>query len=42
MEHGGHGGETAAPIAKEIFKYYFKLDDVQIAQTESESSTPAD
>ena len=42
VEHGGHGGETAAPMAKEIFKYYFKLDNVQIIQTESESQTPAD
>ena len=25
VEHGGHGGTTAAPIAKKIFKKYFKL-----------------
>jgi penicillin-binding protein 2 len=25
IEHGGHGGATAAPIAKKIFKKYFKL-----------------
>jgi penicillin-binding protein 2 len=25
IEHGGHGGATAAPIAKTIFKKYFKL-----------------
>jgi penicillin-binding protein 2 len=24
MEHGGHGGSGAAPIAKEMFKTYFK------------------
>ena len=25
VEHGGHGGATAAPIAKKIFKKYFQL-----------------
>ena len=25
VEHGGHGGTTAAPIAKKVFKKYFKL-----------------
>ena len=25
VEHGGHGGATAAPIAKKIFKKYFEL-----------------
>ena len=25
IEHGGHGGATAAPIAKKIFKKYFEL-----------------
>ena len=25
VEHGGHGGTTAAPIAKKIFKKYFQL-----------------
>ena len=25
VEHGGHGGATAAPIAKNIFKKYFQL-----------------
>ncbi len=25
IEHGGHGGATAAPIARKIFKKYFKL-----------------
>ena len=25
VEHGGHGGTTAAPIAKNIFKKYFQL-----------------
>ncbi len=25
IEHGGHGGTTAAPIARKIFKKYFKL-----------------
>ncbi|MFQ5673450.1 MAG: penicillin-binding protein 2 [Nitrospinales bacterium] len=25
VEHGGHGGHTAAPIAREIMKTYFKL-----------------
>ncbi len=25
IEHGGHGGATAAPIARKIFKEYFKL-----------------
>ena len=25
VEHGGHGGTTAAPIAKKIFKKYFNL-----------------
>jgi penicillin-binding protein 2 len=25
IEHGGHGGTTAAPIAKKIFKKYFEL-----------------
>lgn len=24
VEHGGYGGQTAAPIAKEIFQFYFK------------------
>jgi len=24
VEHGGYGGQTAAPIAKEIFQYFFK------------------
>ena len=23
IEHGGHGGTTAAPIAREIIKYFF-------------------
>ena len=25
VEHGGHGGAIAAPIAKKIFKKYFQL-----------------
>ena len=25
VEHGGHGGTTAAPIAKKVFKKYFQL-----------------
>jgi penicillin-binding protein 2 len=25
VEHGGHGGSTAAPIAKKVFKKYFQL-----------------
>ena len=25
VEHGGHGGTTAAPIAKKVFKEYFQL-----------------
>ncbi len=25
IEHGGHGGSTAAPIAREIMKKYFQL-----------------
>ena len=25
VEHGGHGGATAAPIAQKIFKKYFQL-----------------
>ena len=25
VEHGGHGGATAAPIAKKIIKKYFQL-----------------
>jgi penicillin-binding protein 2 len=24
VEHGGHGGSTAAPIARKIIEYYFK------------------
>ena len=28
VEHGGHGGSGAAPLAKELIKYYFKLKDV--------------
>jgi len=27
VEHGGHGGSAAAPVAKAIFKSYFKLDE---------------
>ncbi len=26
IENGGHGGETAAPIAKQVFKYIFQND----------------
>ena len=25
VEHGGHGGATAAPIAQKVFKKYFEL-----------------
>jgi len=25
VEHGGHGGTTAAPIAQKVFKKYFQL-----------------
>ncbi len=28
VEHGGHGGSGAAPLAKELIKYYFKVKDV--------------
>jgi penicillin-binding protein 2 len=27
VEHSGHGGSVAAPIAKELIKYYFKLNE---------------
>ncbi len=27
VEHGGHGGSGAAPLAKELIKYYFKVKD---------------
>ena len=26
VEHGGHGGETAAPIAREILEEYFRSE----------------
>ena len=41
VEHGGHGGETAAPIAKAIFQQYFKLDSVQIVQNNNEANLAA-
>ncbi len=28
VEHGGHGGSGAAPLAKKLIKYYFKVKDV--------------
>jgi penicillin-binding protein 2 len=31
VEHGGHGGATAAPIAKKVFKKYFELYPVDPA-----------
>lgn len=46
VEHGGHGGATAAPIARELLKEYFKLyplpDDEKNNRSGQEilSSTP--
>ena len=41
-EHGGHGGETAAPIARKIFEVYFNLPPrgTRPAATPSESESP--
>jgi penicillin-binding protein 2 len=39
VEHGGHGGETAAPIAREILEEYFRLkkpDETFAASSASE------
>jgi penicillin-binding protein 2 len=27
IEHGGHGGTTAAPVARQVLEHYFGLDD---------------
>jgi penicillin-binding protein 2 len=27
IEHGGHGGTAAAPLAKELYKFYFGITD---------------
>jgi len=40
MEHGGHGGATAAPVAKKLleayFKYYPPFESLEKAETENE------
>jgi penicillin-binding protein 2 len=39
VEHGGHGGERAAPIAREILEEYFRSDPQKAIQA---ASPPAD
>jgi penicillin-binding protein 2 len=45
VEHGGHGGETAAPIAREILAEYFRLtrtDKTLAASSFSENGAASD
>ncbi|PIQ96384.1 MAG: penicillin-binding protein 2 [Nitrospinae bacterium CG11_big_fil_rev_8_21_14_0_20_56_8] len=41
VEHGGHGGATAAPIVREIFKIYFKYYPPAPPQEESSPIGPS-
>jgi penicillin-binding protein 2 len=32
VEHGGHGGSTAAPLAKQVIEAYLRVDDESLAE----------
>ena len=34
VEHGGHGGATAAPIAKKVIEAYFRIEDHEVEDHE--------
>jgi penicillin-binding protein 2 len=34
VEHGGHGGSDAAPVARKVLEAYFGLDRLQQAKRE--------
>jgi penicillin-binding protein 2 len=42
VEHGGHGGSAAAPVAKAMFEAYFGIKrEPPVVQVTEEASTPA-
>jgi penicillin-binding protein 2 len=40
VEHGGHGGSAAAPVARAIFAQYFGLKDVVTPPLKAEPTIP--
>jgi penicillin-binding protein 2 len=41
VEHGGHGGSTAAPLAKAVLERYFNLERAQVDKTSPPANTKA-
>jgi penicillin-binding protein 2 len=40
VEHGGHGGSTCAPIAREVIREYFRLKEAQPLEALPLEATP--